>query len=49
MNQAVKERTTLTVSRKTHQRFDEAKPYDSLSADEFVDTLLDKWEGLDDE
>lgn len=39
------ERSTLGVRRDTKQRFDRCKPYDSMSADEFVDVLLDKWEG----
>jgi hypothetical protein len=37
--------TTLWVRKDTAQQFKEAKPYDSMSADEFVDVLLDKWEG----
>jgi len=40
-----KKRTTLGIKKSTKQRFSQAKPYDSLSDDEFIDTLLDKWEG----
>jgi hypothetical protein len=39
------EETSLRVTGEVKQRFDTAKPYDSLSADEFIDTLLDRWEG----
>lgn len=45
MSQSAKDRTTLTVSRDTHQEFNRAKPYDSMSADEFVGVLLNEWEG----
>lgn len=37
--------TTLWVSKETADRFKEAKPYSSMSADEFVDVLVDRWEG----
>jgi len=43
--EAENERTTLTVRRDTHERFQSAKPYDSITADEFVGVLLDRWEG----
>lgn len=39
------DRSTIGVQRDTKRRFDDAKPYDSMSADEFVDVLLDRWEG----
>ena len=45
MSQVENERTTITVRRDTHQRFQGAKPYKTISADEFVDVLLDHWEG----
>jgi hypothetical protein len=45
MGTAEEDRSTLGVRRDTKQRFDQVKPYDSMSADEFVDVLLDKWEG----
>jgi len=38
------ERTTIGLQPETKRRFEEAKPYDSLSADEFVGELLDRWE-----
>lgn len=38
-------RTTITLDQSTKEKFDRAKPYESLSADEFVDVLLDRWEG----
>ena len=38
-------RTTITLDRGTKEEFDAAKPYDSMSADEFVDVLLNQWEG----
>lgn len=37
-------RTTLSVDKETHERFQEAKPYESLSANEFVDELIDRYE-----
>lgn len=37
-------RTTLGVHEDTKERFNEAKPFDSISADEFVNYLLDEWE-----
>lgn len=45
MQKGESEATTVRVTRPVKKRFDEAKPYDSMSADEFVDTLLDRWEG----
>jgi hypothetical protein len=39
------ERSSIGVYPGTKQRFDRAKPYNSMSADEFVDVLLDHWEG----
>lgn len=39
------ERSTVALHKDTKRRFDRAKPYDSLSADEFVSVLLDRWEG----
>lgn len=44
MSQSANDRTTLTVSRDTHSRFRSAMPYESMSADEFVDVLLDEWD-----
>jgi len=40
-----RQRSTLGVYSDTRQRFQKAKPYESLSDDEFVEALLDKWEG----
>jgi hypothetical protein len=37
--------STLGIRKDTKRRFEEAKPYESLSHDEFVDVLLDRWEG----
>lgn len=37
--------TTLRVKRPVKEKFDEAKPFDSMSANEFVDVLIDCWEG----
>lgn len=45
MSAEEKQRSSLGVGRDTLRRFNQAKPYDSMSADEFVDVLLDKWEG----
>jgi len=45
MSQSENHRSTLGVHTDTKRRFEDAKPYDSMSADEFVDVLLDKWEG----
>lgn len=45
MAEADSRRTTITLDRSTKEKFDRAKPYKSLSADEFVDVLLDRWEG----
>lgn len=38
-------RSTIGVHKDTKRRFDRAKPYESMSADEFVDVLLERWEG----
>lgn len=40
---------TLALRCDTKQRFDEVKPYESMSADEFIDELLDLWEGTVDD
>ena len=45
MVQANDSRTTITVGRRTLDRFHDAKPYETMNADEFVDVLLDRWEG----
>jgi hypothetical protein len=45
MSAREKERSSLGVYEDTKRRFNRAKPYESLSADEFVNELLDKWEG----
>jgi hypothetical protein len=45
MSTVEKERSSIGVYVDTKERFDDAKPYDSMSADEFVDVLLDRWEG----
>lgn len=45
MSQSETEATTVRVSRSVKERFDRAKPYNSMSANEFVDVLLDRWEG----
>lgn len=45
MSQAESTRTTITLDKSTKARFDRAKPYESLSADEFVEVLLERWEG----
>jgi hypothetical protein len=37
-------KTTLSVNRETHEKFKRAKPYDSLSADEFVEELIEEYE-----
>lgn len=37
--------SSLGVRRDTKRRFDQAKPYETMSPDEFVDVLLDRWEG----
>lgn len=45
MTNRTTERTTLTVrKRPTKDRFDEVKP-EGLSADEFVQVLISRWEG----
>lgn len=45
MSTREKERSSLGVYEETRERFESAKPYESVSADEFVNVLLDKWEG----
>ena len=40
-----KERSSLGVLADTKGRFDRLKPYESMSHDEFVNVLLDRWEG----
>lgn len=42
-----KEWTTIAVRRGTKERFDRAKPFDSMSANEFVDVLVDRWDGVE--
>lgn len=42
---AAGERTTLGITAETRERFNEAKPYGSMSAEEFLEVLLDEWEG----
>jgi len=41
------ERTTIAISRHNRERLEQAKPYNSLSNDEFVAELLDAYEGAD--
>lgn len=48
MGATEKQRSTIGVYADTKERFDEAKPYSSMSGDEFVDVLLDKWEAAGD-
>ena len=38
------ERTTIGLTRSTHSRLSELKPYDSMSFDEFVGELADHYE-----
>lgn len=38
-------RSSLGVYDETRRRFKDAKPYQSMSDDEFVRVLLDRWEG----
>jgi NAD dependent epimerase/dehydratase family enzyme len=45
MSTTERQRSTIGVYGDTKERFDSAKPYDSMSGDEFVEVLLDKWEG----
>lgn len=45
MPQSQTDVTTVRVTKSVKDRFDDAKPYDSMSANEFVDVLLDRWEG----
>lgn len=45
MSAEEKERSSIAVTAENRRRFNQAKPYDSLSADEFLGVLLDKWEG----
>ena len=45
MAEAESRLTTIALDQSTKKKFDRAKPYESLSADEFVDVLLDRWEG----
>jgi hypothetical protein len=45
MADSERRRTTITLKRSTKEKFDRAKPYESLNADEFVGVLLDRWEG----
>lgn len=39
------EQTTVALKPSTKDRFDQAKPYESITADEFVNELLDLHEG----
>lgn len=39
--------TSLGIKRPTKERFEAAKPYGSISHDEFVSELLDRYEGAD--
>lgn len=41
------DRKTITVHEDIHTRLDEAKPYDSMSFNEFLGELLKDWEGSD--
>lgn len=43
------EYTTLALQADTKRRFDEVKPYESISADEFIHELIDTWEGTTDD
>jgi hypothetical protein len=36
--------TTVTVTRDTHRRLDDLKPYESMSYDEFLSELADDYE-----
>lgn len=45
MRSEEKTRSSIGIYSDTKQRFDDAKPYSSISADEFVNVLLDRWEG----
>lgn len=38
-------RTTIQVSRATHARLSETKPFESMSYDEWVRTIVDDYEG----
>ena len=37
--------TSIRLTRPVKNRFDEVKPYSSMSANEFVEVLIDHWEG----
>lgn len=38
-------RTTIAVRGETKEQFKDAKPFESLSADEFIQHLLDEYDG----
>jgi len=44
MSSKEENRTSVALYGDTKQRFDRVKPYESMSANEFVDELLDRWE-----
>lgn len=48
-SRASHDRKTITVHKDVHTRLGEAKPYDSMSFNEFLDELLEDWEGSDSE
>lgn len=45
MSAEEKERSSLGVTAENRRRFNQAKPYSSMSADEFIEVLLERWEG----
>lgn len=44
MSAQEQKRSTLGVHDDTRRRFNQAKPFESVSADDFVNELLDTWE-----
>lgn len=45
MSAKEREWSSLGVHDDTKRRFDQMKPYDSMSHDDWLGVLLDKWEG----
>lgn len=40
----MKDRATLGIERETKERFEELKPYNTITHDEFIQVLMDTYE-----
>lgn len=47
MSESQPNHTTITIYPETLQRFNDAKPYNTVSSDEFMQELLDEYESQD--